>query len=833
MAQTKAEQARNQMMKPEGLNMETCSQICENCRQCDIRARLKPELVFRPVPNTKPGDNLLFAEGCAIATANALLGNVLSTCSQLGHPMVFLQKKHDTCKTRSPNASEDDFAQQFDRLETTVFYDRGVSVCQCLREGDGWKYCHALDAFMADALLRNKDDPSKIKENSLVFHGKSIKFRCEPHDIVYKGRTLPIRRLFYQCPRSGHCEIAHLININGIYCVLILGQLLAPDLEEIPQDAALVERNLWEHFMPKRNDEFDLSKNASEVDKARREAYVKRIKSEVYITDVKMIDDDGNLESLSFMEALDAYFAKLYDSLQAMYWARFEKVKMKIISQAITDYIGKVDSIYPIIKKELAHMEESEFQSELYKKAADLFKVMLERCIPTTSEDDHPTITEFLGIEINKDDITIKFEGKDSKVGFEPATVPLSILEKLERGKAFHEAAGAQAEYFEFHKSITGTQMPVVRVDNIKPAFEYISQFEKESFQDIFSQIYDQFALVCTCLNYRFYAEYLRSFVASMRHELAQVHKGHLDMQSMSTNRLNDLTNERRDLQTTLPRPDVDELLKYYHQYLHASMLRVNSTRYLTIIPEPSKGTFFPYDRFLYKWSATYQLNSVFNKYNQLDTVTHVSLKDTDFPEMYSDSDLMEQVAYNLTENAFKYARKGTRIVLDCRVTSDKQWYELTVVNYGYAILEEEFKKLKSFGFRASASNSSDIQGSGMGLWYCERVLQRLGGELNIRREEVCDFDIEGLMLYCQLGEADQVKVQTFLRMKEREFDAEKFHDDVKSSMRKLEESEYRTDFIPELLPQKLDNPFTPMSVALTIKKKTWKYTFIARIPNK
>lgn len=829
--------------------MDNCNGTCTNCRECEIRARLKPEMIYRPVPQANDKNKLLFAEGCAITTLTSMRGLMLNICAQLGHPMVVLQKKfkEDECKGcvtwEQAESSRDDLALQYDRLESKIFYEQGPSVCRYLREpengGDG--FCRALDAFMAEALLehnKNHDEMDRYLAKPFVYDGVD-------HGVIIhrpQENEEAICRLYYKCPRSGYCETAHLIDINGVRCVVILGQLLFTETEGYKhlsseeQVGEFIKKELRKTY----TDNFDLSL-LTEGSNDKPKSYLQKRLDEMKDHKIDTADEGTASKQKPFIEVLDLRIKELIANLKAMYEARSEKVIKQIVSQTANDFLTQVNNVYEEHKKTHPYSEPSEFLGTLFEKVADAFKTMLaqsESEKPTSStEDDHPTIQQYLGFRIKKNDITIKFEGRNSEDGFVPAIEPPSTKSQSLKGtEAFHEAEG----YFEYYKSITGTQMPEVRMETDTSFWELLNSDSEnkeknmEVFQnDLFAPIYDQFALVCACLNYRFSAEYLRVFIASMRHELAQLHKGHLDIQSELTDKLNKLTDDMHDKTVSLGRPDVDSLLQYYHQYLHASLLRVNSTRYISLIPEPAKGTFRPYGRFFYKWRATYMAASEFNKYNQLYFETPIGSDDPNFPEMYSDSDLMEQVAYNLTENAFKYARKGTRIVIDCRVTSDKQWYELTVTNYGYAISEDDFVKLKGYSFRASINSYADIQGSGMGLWYCDRVLRRLGGELDIKRDEVSDFDIEGLMLYDGLDEVDQVKVQKFLELRTPGFDVKKFHENTKDAMRKLDKSVFRTDMLPELLPQKLDNPFTPMSVAFMIMKKTWKYTFIARIPNK
>jgi hypothetical protein len=371
--------------------------------------------------------------------------------------------------------------------------------------------------------------------------------------------------------------------------------------------------------------------------------------------------------------------------------------------------------------------------------------------------------------------------------------------------------------------------MPVVRIDEIFPPFACISHEDRIVAQEVFGAIYDQFALVCANLNYRFYAAFLRTYIASMRHELAQIHKGHLDAYKEYEDLLADMQGKNWNFEATLPRKQLDFLLRDYRQYLHSSMLRVNSSRYMTIIPEPKMKHFLPNKAFLYKWEAIYVDRSVFNGFG---FETPSDLRDEAFPTMYTDPDLIEQVAYNLTENAFKYAMPGTMIRVSCRLSPDGHWYRLTVTNYGYTIPREEFEKLKGFGVRAKTNNSADIRGSGMGLWYCNRVLKRLGGYLDMSMDEISAYDVGGMLLYEKIGDEDRGKVHRVMARKEKEFKAVDFQVCVDKELMLLRGSEYGRDLLPDQLPKYLRDPFTPPDVATNMRRGTSRYVFVANIPH-
>lgn len=88
----------------------------------------------------------------------------------------------------------------------------------------------------------------------------------------------------------------------------------------------------------------------------------------------------------------------------------------------------------------------------------------------------------------------------------------------------------------------------------------------------------------------------------------------------------------------------------------------------------------------------------------------------------------------NLVNNAVRYTPEGGRIDLTWHVLSDGRG-EIAVVDNGPGIAREHLPRLTERFYRIDGSRSRDTGGTGLGLSIVKHVVQRHGGELDIRSE--------------------------------------------------------------------------------------------------
>ena len=103
-----------------------------------------------------------------------------------------------------------------------------------------------------------------------------------------------------------------------------------------------------------------------------------------------------------------------------------------------------------------------------------------------------------------------------------------------------------------------------------------------------------------------------------------------------------------------------------------------------------------------------------------------------DIPEclVYADSLRLQQVFDNIFSNSYKYAKT------DITVTAQKAENSIDIIieDYGGGVLPEELPVLKEKFKRGS--NSSNIEGAGLGLYISDYFMKEMQGELNIENGE-------------------------------------------------------------------------------------------------
>lgn len=95
------------------------------------------------------------------------------------------------------------------------------------------------------------------------------------------------------------------------------------------------------------------------------------------------------------------------------------------------------------------------------------------------------------------------------------------------------------------------------------------------------------------------------------------------------------------------------------------------------------------------------------------------------------DSDRLQQVVNNLVANALKFTRHG-EVRLSLAV--DEQIH-LTVADSGSGIPLSEQAQLFEPWYQAPSGKSHAVQGSGLGLFICREIVQRMGGSLTLTSE--------------------------------------------------------------------------------------------------
>ncbi len=101
-----------------------------------------------------------------------------------------------------------------------------------------------------------------------------------------------------------------------------------------------------------------------------------------------------------------------------------------------------------------------------------------------------------------------------------------------------------------------------------------------------------------------------------------------------------------------------------------------------------------------------------------------------DFPALLLEPQLIEQVFTNLLENAVKYSPKGGRIIVTGR--KDENDAIIAVKDEGIGISQRDAEHLFEKFHRVEKGEASKIQGTGLGLYICQSIVQAHGGRIEV-----------------------------------------------------------------------------------------------------
>jgi two-component system phosphate regulon sensor histidine kinase PhoR len=100
-----------------------------------------------------------------------------------------------------------------------------------------------------------------------------------------------------------------------------------------------------------------------------------------------------------------------------------------------------------------------------------------------------------------------------------------------------------------------------------------------------------------------------------------------------------------------------------------------------------------------------------------------------------ADTDRLQQVFFNLIENAIKYGRNDGHVGIGGRVLTDKDRVELWVQDDGPGIPADSRDRVFERFYRVDRARSRETGGTGLGLAIVKHIIQAHGGEVWLRSE--------------------------------------------------------------------------------------------------
>ena len=103
-------------------------------------------------------------------------------------------------------------------------------------------------------------------------------------------------------------------------------------------------------------------------------------------------------------------------------------------------------------------------------------------------------------------------------------------------------------------------------------------------------------------------------------------------------------------------------------------------------------------------------------------------------PPIAADPDKLRQVLVNLTENAIKYSPDGGRV--EVRVQRAGQAMRFSVHDEGIGIAPAEQAHIFERFHRLDPNMARGVGGTGLGLYICRELVQRMGGQIWVTSRE-------------------------------------------------------------------------------------------------
>ena len=99
-----------------------------------------------------------------------------------------------------------------------------------------------------------------------------------------------------------------------------------------------------------------------------------------------------------------------------------------------------------------------------------------------------------------------------------------------------------------------------------------------------------------------------------------------------------------------------------------------------------------------------------------------------DLPRLCADEGRLQEIVYNLLDNAVKYSKRGGTITVQARVEDHR--VRLSVTDEGVGIRESDVPRIFERFYRADKARSRELGGTGLGLSIVKHIAQLHGGSV-------------------------------------------------------------------------------------------------------
>ncbi len=136
------------------------------------------------------------------------------------------------------------------------------------------------------------------------------------------------------------------------------------------------------------------------------------------------------------------------------------------------------------------------------------------------------------------------------------------------------------------------------------------------------------------------------------------------------------------------------------------------------------------------QFDASNKLLSTLLGFEQLISKKNIEiygLEDLSPAPVHGDSAMIDQVVYNLIDNAVKFTNENGKILVN--TATDNKYSYFSITNSGKGIPKDDLKRVFDRFYKVDASRSTDVKSTGLGLYLVKSIIELHGGTITVDSE--------------------------------------------------------------------------------------------------
>lgn len=176
------------------------------------------------------------------------------------------------------------------------------------------------------------------------------------------------------------------------------------------------------------------------------------------------------------------------------------------------------------------------------------------------------------------------------------------------------------------------------------------------------------------------------------------------------------------------------EKQSYYLEIVSSEINRLS--KMVTMMLNISKIETGNADLTIEQFDISQKLVTTFLGFEQLVSKKSIDVEGfEDLPQatIHGDSAMIDQVIYNLVDNAVKFTNEGGKITVNA--ATDKKYAYFSVTNSGKGIPPKDISKVFERFYKVDQSRSTDVKSTGLGLFLVKSIVDLHGGTITVESE--------------------------------------------------------------------------------------------------